>query len=184
MPHSDPEKRRAYMRERARRLYNEASEKGQDFKKAVRSAHTRWRLRNLEGARQYDAAWKRHQRQTETPDEREMRLAKARTWRTQDRMSHQNLMRSIRRFGLTLDQYHARMEAQNFCCAICERPFEFGHGLKARQDGPHLDHCHRTKQARGILCANCNVGIGHLQESPMLFSRASAYVQRFIAGVE
>ncbi len=52
-------------------------------------------------------------------------------------------------------------------CAICGRA-EFN-GRR-----PHVDHDHLTGEVRGILCHNCNTGIGLLGESNLL--RALEYL--------
>ena len=42
-----------------------------------------------------------------------------------------------------------------------------------------LDHCHETKQFRGWLCTNCNVGMGKLQDSVEGVKKALAYLERY-----
>jgi hypothetical protein len=39
-----------------------------------------------------------------------------------------------------------------------------------------VDHCHTTGKIRGVLCGNCNVGIGHLKDSLMNLFRAAIYL--------
>jgi hypothetical protein len=69
------------------------------------------------------------------------------------------------KYGLTIDQYHALQERQDFLCAICH------------EDKPlHIDHCHSTGRVRGLLCKGCNSGIGMLRESPEIMARAANYV--------
>lgn len=31
-------------------------------------------------------------------------------------------------------------------------------------DDPHLDHCHSTGEFRGVLCRECNLGIGMFED--------------------
>jgi Recombination endonuclease VII len=65
---------------------------------------------------------------------------------------------SLVKYGLTLDQYHAKFESQDFTCAICG------------DDGKLvIDHSHESGKNRGLLCNRCNWGIGLLRESPDLF---------------
>jgi hypothetical protein len=47
-----------------------------------------------------------------------------------------------------------------------------------RIDKLHLDHCHSTDKFLGYCCKNCNVGIGHLGNSPEGVARALDYLQR------
>lgn len=46
-----------------------------------------------------------------------------------------------------------------------------------REAQPHLDHNHRTGKARGLLCAECNLGLGFL-EKPRFLVRALRYLRR------
>jgi len=61
-------------------------------------------------------------------------------------------------------------EEQNGCCAICKKhQIEFKKKL-------HVDHNHKSGQVRGLLCHNCNLAIGRLQESPTIIASALEYV--------
>lgn len=40
----------------------------------------------------------------------------------------------------------------------------------------HVDHCHKTKRIRGVLCGNCNTAIGKLGENPAVLAAAIAYL--------
>lgn len=76
------------------------------------------------------------------------------------------------RYGLTPDQAE-RMRAQG--CDVCERPDGVGRWGKL-----HVDHNHETGQVRGVLCTNCNVGLGHFKENPALLRRAADYLEQVI----
>ena len=74
-----------------------------------------------------------------------------------------------RTFGISADDVDAMLEAQGGGCAICgERP--------ARLASVHVDHCHDTGRIRGLLCLNCNQGIGKLGEDPERLRRAAEYL--------
>ena len=73
------------------------------------------------------------------------------------------------RRGLTLDQYHALAERQDFCCAICGEELDFR---------PTVDHCHATNRVRGLLCMNCNLGLGHFGDHPARLVSAAQYLER------
>lgn len=47
----------------------------------------------------------------------------------------------------------------------------------------HIDHCHKTEKFRGLLCANCNSGIGLLKEDCEVLRRAILYLDSFGFGV-
>lgn len=70
-------------------------------------------------------------------------------------------------YGMTPDEFAALVEAQGGSCAICEtRP------------AVHVDHDHLTGSVRGVLCFPCNVALGHLKDDPLLFRKASDYLER------
>jgi hypothetical protein len=77
-----------------------------------------------------------------------------------------------KKFGISLEDYEAMLAAQNFRCAICETDVPKGRGRW------HVDHCHDTGRVRGLLCYGCNVGIGHLKDSPDVISRALTYLTK------
>jgi hypothetical protein len=42
-----------------------------------------------------------------------------------------------------------------------------------------VDHDHKTKQVRGILCQNCNSALGYLKDDYKLAEIAVAYLKGF-----
>src|ERR1700731_4765204 len=63
----------------------------------------------------------------------------------------------IKKYNLTIEQYQELLKSQDNKCASCKKPF-----LKT----PFVDHCHRTGKTRGLLCSNCNFGIGQFNDDP------------------
>lgn len=46
-------------------------------------------------------------------------------------------------------------------------------------DNKHnLDHCHADGQFRGVLCAQCNRGLGSFRDSPALLEAEIKYLAR------
>lgn len=76
----------------------------------------------------------------------------------------------LRKFKLTRAQMQTFWADQLFACAICYRPFATAF------DG-HIDHDHSTGKVRGLLCSNCNTGIGLLGDSAEICGRAQAYLR-------
>jgi hypothetical protein len=71
-----------------------------------------------------------------------------------------------RTYGISADEFDALLEKQGGVCAIC-----------AGADPKHLDHDHATGAIRGILCVNCNHGLGKFFDDVELLERAVAYLR-------
>lgn len=78
------------------------------------------------------------------------------------------------RTGFSDEYFKTKMVEQNDVCAICEVPF-----LLVPSKGIHADHDHRTKETRGILCRDCNRGLGGFSDSPEVVDRAAAYLRHY-----
>ena len=91
-----------------------------------------------------------------------------------DRMNAQSRTSWMRREnGLTQEQYDAMLIEQEFGCAICGAPEPGGSGRF------HVDHDHKTGQTRGLLCWNCNRGLGSFQDSQDILVLAALYLSRY-----
>lgn len=78
-------------------------------------------------------------------------------------------------YGISLDDYWLVHKDQGGVCAICKlEGFTMAkhHRLKLV-----VDHCHSTGVVRGLLCHNCNRGIGLLQESKDNFLNSIKYLE-------
>ncbi len=64
---------------------------------------------------------------------------------------------------------------QNGVCALCRKAETSTYKGRIRQFA--IDHDHATGKVRGLLCSTCNIGIGHLQDSPALLEAAAAYLR-------
>ncbi|GHJ04172.1 endonuclease VII domain-containing protein [Streptomyces olivaceus] len=71
-----------------------------------------------------------------------------------------------RKYGLTEAQRDEMVASQAGLCAIC---------LKA--PAVQVDHCHETGRVRGVLCFNCNSGLGLLRDDPEAMYRAADYLE-------
>jgi hypothetical protein len=72
-----------------------------------------------------------------------------------------------------LKTFNQMLSNQNGCCTICNRHYsEFKTGL-------HVDHDHKTKKVRALLCTSCNQGLGRFREIPELLENAAAYLRQF-----
>ena len=41
-----------------------------------------------------------------------------------------------------------------------------------------VDHCHVGGEVRGLLCSNCNVGLGMFADNPEALEAAARYIRR------
>jgi len=75
-----------------------------------------------------------------------------------------------RDYGISQAEYTKISEEQGNVCAICGNP-------ESRNQPLAVDHDHATGTIRGLLCNNCNTGIGLLKDSSELLDKASAYLK-------
>ena len=90
-------------------------------------------------------------------------------WRRQNWVA---VGRRFKRRGATQELYDNLYEIQRGCCALCNEPEEKFAWLC-------IDHDHETGRIRGLLCPNCNRGLGLLQDNPILLKKAAQYVESF-----
>lgn len=94
-----------------------------------------------------------------------MRRGRA-TWRERNPTYHRDKA-LLESYGLTHEEVLKKIEDQGGVCAICGCSME----------KPNVDHSHTTGRVRGILCPQCNMGIGNLKDSPELLEKAAAYLR-------
>jgi hypothetical protein len=70
-----------------------------------------------------------------------------------------------------LEVYTRLFEEQKGLCAICGSP------ENGKYKNLSIDHDHNTDQIRGLLCNNCNRGIGLLKDNPNNLRKAADYVE-------
>jgi len=80
------------------------------------------------------------------------------------------------RYGIMEFDYEQLAQKQGNVCAIC--------GLAPTTKRLDLDHCHSTNKIRGLLCNNCNRGLGHFKNNKDLLARAINYLQATLPDTE
>lgn len=84
-----------------------------------------------------------------------------------------------RDFGISLDQYQDAFAAQGGVCACCQKP------EVSERDGKRkwlaVDHDHTDGSFRGLLCSNCNQGIGRFKDDVEVLRRAADYIEAHAA---
>jgi hypothetical protein len=77
------------------------------------------------------------------------------------------------KYNLSIEEFDKMFETQNFKCAICSNTHSYG-----RRNTLHVDHCHETGKVRGLLCNNCNAGMGLLQDNIENLKKAIEYLEK------
>lgn len=80
-------------------------------------------------------------------------------------------------YGISEQDYQNILINQNFVCAICEQPENILHHKNGKPRKLAVDHNHKTNKIRGLLCINCNQGLGKFQDSPDLLRKAADYCE-------
>jgi len=85
--------------------------------------------------------------------------------------AHPSTMKDI------LEQDHPKikeaLDNPNKHCMICQSQNPNGKGW-------HVDHDHVTKKFRGLLCNNCNIGLGQFKDSVVLLLKAIIYLRKTV----
>jgi hypothetical protein len=88
---------------------------------------------------------------------RETKRRKAEKWR------FKNL------YGITQEDYREMNEKQSGRCAICQT---------IPEKRLVVDHCHNTGRVRGLLCYDCNHGLGKFRDNVEFLLEAASYLQK------
>lgn len=73
-------------------------------------------------------------------------------------------------YRITLEEYNELFANQNGCCAICgTHQSELNRALA-------VDHDHKTKNVRGLLCQSCNQAMGLLFDDQILLKKMIRYL--------
>lgn len=146
-----------------------------------RAVANKWRLDNLERHSDKTREWHKN-----NPDRRreldrrsyeknkEKRRADSRRW-AQENPEHRRDYHLRKKYGITLEQYTEMSARQAHRCAICH--------AKEKEGGRPLavDHDHLSGAIRGLLCGQCNRGIGSFGDDSERMGAAISYLGRVAA---
>lgn len=180
MPFKNPEDKRRWMEGRKK-----------EHAKEMRD----WRARNREEYNAQHKAWADQNRDRVRQLNRESYARNAEDRRAYDRMRYHtdserrracidnskarhkanpNKLRAfslLKNYGLTLEDFDRMLVEHCGRCAVCAMAFTGAGDI-------HVDHSHATSEVRGLLCTNCNNGLGRFKDSPELLERAAAYLRK------
>lgn len=80
-------------------------------------------------------------------------------------------------YGMRLPDYAKLLGAQGGVCLLCG-DIETRKGPNGQVMPLSVDHDHKTGKVRGLLCSNCNHGIGNFGDDPELIEQAIAYLKK------
>lgn len=117
----------------------------------------KWDIENIEWKRQYE-------------NERLKVNKDLRSYRKKYLKNYKRPYILKKNFGISEEQWNQLRKQQNYQCAIC--------GITEEENKKNLaiDHDHSTGEIRGLLCSNCNAGIGFLKDSPEYINKAYKYL--------
>ena len=102
--------------------------------------------------------------------------AAAKRWRDKHLQYNRDRQRQYHlryKYGITEECYAKLLAEQHGRCAICNTDKPTGKWKVFA-----VDHCHHTGKVRGLLCNECNRGMGLLRDSAELLEKAAAYLRK------
>lgn len=129
----------------------------------VKVKHTQWRRENADHVRD---AGRKTQRELYAKNTEKLQA-----------MLRRSRLKS--KYGLSEATFQLILDSQGGGCAICRTLLD----PTKRDRKTHVDHDHKTGAVRGILCLNCNSGIGRLGDDIARLEAAAAYLKKHSGGV-
>lgn len=72
--------------------------------------------------------------------------------------------------------YNELLIKQDYKCAICKNPETIMSRKRDKVKSLSIDHCHKTKKIRGLLCHKCNTSLGAFMDNIELLKNAIQYL--------
>ena len=114
-----------------------------------------WRKLNIEACLKRDAKYRKLNKEKNNITIREWNLKK--------------------NYGISSDDYSKMLNEQQHSCACC------GTHISTLKRRLAVDHDHNTGSVRGLLCTNCNIGIGMFKDSINKLQQAIDYLREHYA---
>jgi hypothetical protein len=122
-----------------------------------------WAKAHPERHREIQKDWARRNREQVYAQQKAWRDSNPESVKATDRRT------KMKQKGITVEEYDARLEAQDGLCAICRQ-------LNASVRRLAVDHNHETGEIRGLLCSHCNRALGLFKDDPALLKAAIDYL--------
>lgn len=82
------------------------------------------------------------------------------------------------KYGVTREQYLLMLSEQGGVCAVCHKPEKATVKSTGKTRPLAIDHDHETDLVCGLLCANCNHGLGCFSDDPDTLVAAAEYLRQ------
>lgn len=114
-----------------------------------------------------------HEKRKHDPEDVEKRRAYSRAYYHANKRKVQGRL-MLTKYGITTEQYEARLEAQGGVCDIC--------GDAPRESAILcVDHCHDSLAVRGLVCSSCNLMLGHARDNRDNLRKGIEYLDKHLA---
>lgn len=80
-------------------------------------------------------------------------------------------------FAMSPADFARMLDAQKGVCGICQRSETAS--WRGRTKTLAVDHCHNSKEVRGLLCNNCNNMLGRAKDDPAVLRAAANYLEQW-----
>ncbi len=115
---------------------------------------------------------KRRERYAKDAEFRNSIKQKTKDWQSNN--PEKRFAQRLKKYGITPECYHRMFDEQSGACAICKTT-DPGDKASGRF---FVDHCHTTGNVRGLLCNNCNFGIGQFRDNTSTLLAAIRYIEQ------
>ena len=82
-------------------------------------------------------------------------------------------------YGMFPEEYEARIKKQKNRCALCGLSEQMINYRTGKRQALSVDHNHKTKKNRDLLCQMCNRGIGFFGEDINLLRKVIQYLKKY-----
>ena len=116
------------------------------------------------------------------PDDRMFARFEIPYWEAQSRDKKYRIQRNNslkHKFNIDLDQYEWLLEQRNGVCWICFKPETSKKKRAKYPNSLQVDHDHLSDMIRGLLCHNCNSGLGAFADDIEVIGKAVEYVKKW-----
>lgn len=135
--------------------------------------HKNWYLKNKEKVLKQNKIYRKKYNADPVVKERRRKYQKEYEKNNPDKKEYRYFLtrRKAAGFDLSFRDYKRLITKQKGLCLICNK--------KDNNRALTIDHCHKTKKVRGLLCKKCNTAIGMLNDDKNLVKKAYNYLKKY-----